>query len=42
MLRWDGWSKVLIGVFSALLLGSILSWLFSRTVIALKGLRATA
>ena len=38
-LRWDGWSKVIIGIFSALVLGSTLSWLISRTVIALAGHR---
>jgi PiT family inorganic phosphate transporter len=34
-LQWSGWSKVLIGVVSALVLGSLLSWLIARTVIRL-------
>lgn len=36
-LQWSGWSKVLIGIVSALVLGVLLSWLVSRAVIALAG-----
>jgi PiT family inorganic phosphate transporter len=32
-LQWSGWSKVLIGVVSALVCGSLLSWLTARAVI---------
>jgi PiT family inorganic phosphate transporter len=39
-LLWNGWSKVLIGIVSALVLGSVLSWLFSRTVMAIAGRRS--
>ena len=38
-LRWSGWSKVLIGVVSALVCGALLSWLLARAVIALAGRR---
>ena len=41
-LRWDGWSKVLIGIVSALVLGLVLSWLVSRSVIALAGRRSAS
>ena len=36
-LQWSGWSKVLIGVVSALVFGSLLSWLTARAVIRLAG-----
>lgn len=36
-LQWSGWSKVLIGIASALVLGTLLSWLLSRAVIAIAG-----
>jgi PiT family inorganic phosphate transporter len=36
-LQWSGWSKVLIGIASALILGSLLSWLLARVVIMVAG-----
>jgi PiT family inorganic phosphate transporter len=36
-LQWSGWSKVLIGIAAALVLGLLLSWLLSRAVMALAG-----
>jgi inorganic phosphate transporter, PiT family len=38
-LQWSGWSKVLIGIGSALVLGSVLSWLLARAVIVYAGRR---
>jgi PiT family inorganic phosphate transporter len=38
-LQWSGWSKVLIGVGSALIFGSLLSWLTARAVMAFAGRR---
>ena len=38
-LQWSGWSKVLIGIGSALVFGSLLSWLMARAVITCAGPR---
>jgi PiT family inorganic phosphate transporter len=38
-LQWSGWSKVLIGVVSALIFGPLLSWSIARLVIRLAGRR---
>jgi PiT family inorganic phosphate transporter len=36
-LLWSGWSKVLIGIAAALVMGSMLSWLVSRAIMAWAG-----
>lgn len=36
-LQWSGWSKVLIGIFAAIIFGSLLSWLIARAVIRFAG-----
>lgn len=36
-LQWSGWSKVLIGVVSALVFGGLLSWLLARATIRFVG-----
>ncbi len=38
-LQWAGWSKVLIGVVSALVFGSLLSWMLARSIISIAGPR---
>jgi len=38
-LLWSGWSKVLIGLVSALAVGSLLSWLVARAVVRIVGRR---